>query len=42
MKWSVDWSTMFVTRNIKINNQVAAPTVERQRGGKIKIFACGV
>lgn len=42
MKWSVDWSTMFVTRNIKINNQVAAPTVERQRGGKIKISASGV
>ena len=42
MKWSVDWSTMFVTRNIKINNKVAAPTVERLRDGKIKISASGV
>ena len=41
-QWSVDWSSMFVTRNIRINNQVAAPTVERLRGGKIKISASGV
>ena len=41
-QWSVDWSSMFVTRNIRINNQVAAPTIERQRGGKIKISASGV
>ena len=37
--WSTDWPNMFVTKGIKINNKVPAPTVERLRGGKIKIVA---
>ena len=40
--WSADWSCMFVTKGIKVNNLVAAPTVERLRGGQIKLSASGV
>ena len=40
--WSTDWPNMFVTKGIKINNKVPEPTVERLRGGKIKITASDV
>lgn len=40
--WSTDWANMFVTRGIRINNKVAAPTAERLRGGRIKLSASGV
>ena len=40
--WSVDWPNMFVTKGIRITNHVAAPTVERQRNGNVKVSASGV
>ena len=40
--WSSDWTCMFVTKGIKVNNKVAAPTVERLRGGQLKLSASGV
>ena len=40
--WSVDWSSMFVTKGIKVNNKVSAPTAERLRGGQIKLSASNV
>ena len=41
-RWSTDWPNMFVTKGIRINNKVPEPTVERLRGGKIKIIAQNV
>ena len=40
--WSTDWPNMFVTKGIRINNKVPEPTVERVRGGKIKVVANNV
>ena len=40
--WSVDWVNMYVTKGIRITNHVAAPTVERQRNGNVKVSASGV
>ena len=40
--WSIDWSSMFVTKGIKVNNKVTAPTAERLRGGQIKLSASNV
>ena len=40
--WSVDWTNMYVTKGIKVNNLVKAPTAERLRNGKIKLTASNV
>ena len=40
--WNSDWSNMWVTKNIKINNKVNAPTVSRLRNGQINVSASGV
>jgi len=40
--WSTDWQNMFVTKGIKINNKVNAPTITRQRNGGLSVSASGV
>ena len=40
--WSVDWPNMYVTKGIKVTNHVNAPTVTRQRNGKLGVSASGV
>lgn len=41
-QWNADWSNMWVTKNIRINNKVNAPTITRQRNGKVNVSASGV